>query len=227
MTTAEIGAPGRVGREIVRGILARGEAVAVLVRDPDRARCTFGEPDGLHIRRTRLDDPGDLPRHLVGSARCSSRWDQSGSRASSSGSRLTPPPEPPRSSRSPASRCSTPRRTHLGSTSEPTTASTSSPPRPATRRPGSSSGSMRLRRGSTTRRSAQGEGPTGGRGSGPLAAACPARGARRACAHLDHDVKVAHIQRGLPPEPDLYVTWLLRPGRRFLGAFDRFANNSR
>jgi hypothetical protein len=32
--------------------------------------------------------------------------------------------ESPRSSRSPAYRCSTPRRTHLGSTSEPTTAST-------------------------------------------------------------------------------------------------------
>ena len=50
MTTAVIGATGRVGSEIVRGVLARGDAVAALVRDPGKARRTFGEPDGLHIR---------------------------------------------------------------------------------------------------------------------------------------------------------------------------------
>ena len=61
-----IGATGRVGSEIVRGLLARGEAVAALVRDPDKARRTFGEPDGLHIRRTRLDDPGDLTEAFGG-----------------------------------------------------------------------------------------------------------------------------------------------------------------
>jgi uncharacterized protein YbjT (DUF2867 family) len=66
MTTAVIGATGRVGSEIVRGILARGEAIAALVRDPDKARRTFGEPDGLHIRRTRLDDPGDLTEAFGG-----------------------------------------------------------------------------------------------------------------------------------------------------------------
>jgi uncharacterized protein YbjT (DUF2867 family) len=66
MTTAVIGATGRVGSEIVRGILARGEAIAALVRDPDKARRTFGEPDGLHIGRTRLDDPGDLTEAFGG-----------------------------------------------------------------------------------------------------------------------------------------------------------------
>ena len=50
MTTAVIGATGRVGSEIVRGMLARGEAVTALVRDPDKARRAFGEPGGLHIR---------------------------------------------------------------------------------------------------------------------------------------------------------------------------------
>jgi uncharacterized protein YbjT (DUF2867 family) len=60
MTTALIGATGRVGSEIVRGILARGDAVTALVRDPGKARRAFGEPDGLHIRPTRLDDPRDL-----------------------------------------------------------------------------------------------------------------------------------------------------------------------
>jgi uncharacterized protein YbjT (DUF2867 family) len=66
MTTAVIGATGRVGSEIVRGVLARGDAVAALVRDPDKARRVFGEPDGLHIRRTRLDDPRDLTEAFDG-----------------------------------------------------------------------------------------------------------------------------------------------------------------
>jgi uncharacterized protein YbjT (DUF2867 family) len=60
MTIAVIGATGRVGSEIVRGLLARGEPVTALVRDPDKGRRTFGEPGGLHIRPTRLDDPRDL-----------------------------------------------------------------------------------------------------------------------------------------------------------------------
>jgi uncharacterized protein YbjT (DUF2867 family) len=66
MTTAVIGATGRVGSEIVRGLLARGDAVAALVRDPDKARRVFGEPDGLNIRPTRLDDPRDLPEAFDG-----------------------------------------------------------------------------------------------------------------------------------------------------------------
>jgi uncharacterized protein YbjT (DUF2867 family) len=60
MTTGVIGATGRVGREIVRDVLARGETVTALVRDPDKARRAFGEPSGLHIRPTRLDDLCDL-----------------------------------------------------------------------------------------------------------------------------------------------------------------------
>ena len=66
MTTAVIGATGRVGSEIVRGLLARGDPVAALVRDPDKARRAFGEPDGLHIRPTRLDDPRDLAEAFDG-----------------------------------------------------------------------------------------------------------------------------------------------------------------
>ena len=66
MTTAVIGATGRVGSEIVRGVLARGDAVAALVRDPGKARRAFGEPGGLHIRLTRLDDPRDLTEALDG-----------------------------------------------------------------------------------------------------------------------------------------------------------------
>src|SRR6185312_17180697 len=66
MTTAVIGATGRVGSDLVRGLLARGDAVAALVRDPDKARRAFGEPGGLRIRPTRLDDPGDLTEALDG-----------------------------------------------------------------------------------------------------------------------------------------------------------------
>jgi NAD(P)H dehydrogenase (quinone) len=66
MTTAVIGATGLVGREIVRGVLARGDAVAALVRDPGKARRAFGEPAALRIRPTRLDDPTDLARALTG-----------------------------------------------------------------------------------------------------------------------------------------------------------------
>jgi uncharacterized protein YbjT (DUF2867 family) len=66
MTTAVIGATGRVGGEIVRGLLARGDEVAALVRDADKARRAFGEPDALHIRPTRLDDPRDLAHAFDG-----------------------------------------------------------------------------------------------------------------------------------------------------------------
>ena len=66
MTTAVIGATGHVGSEIVRGLLARGDAVTVLVRDSDKAHRAFGTPDGLHIRATRLDDPRDLTEALDG-----------------------------------------------------------------------------------------------------------------------------------------------------------------
>ena len=51
VATAVIGATGRVGSEIVRGLLARGDAVAALVRDPGKAR---------------LDDPRDLAEALDG-----------------------------------------------------------------------------------------------------------------------------------------------------------------
>src|SRR3984893_969412 len=66
MTTAVIGATGRLGSEIVRGVLARGDPVSALVRDADEAYRVFGETRGLRIRRTRLDDPRDLTDALRG-----------------------------------------------------------------------------------------------------------------------------------------------------------------
>ena len=65
MPTAVIGATGRVGSEIVRGLLTRGDSVVALVRDPDKARRAFGEPDGsLRIRPTRLNEPHDVGKAL-------------------------------------------------------------------------------------------------------------------------------------------------------------------
>jgi len=61
-----IGATGRVGSEIVRGLLACADEVTALVRDPEKARRAFGEPDALQIRRTRLDDPRDLAEAFDG-----------------------------------------------------------------------------------------------------------------------------------------------------------------
>jgi uncharacterized protein YbjT (DUF2867 family) len=66
MSTAVIGTTGRVGSQIVRGVLARGDAVTALVRDPGKASRAFGDPGGLHIRPTRLDDPRDLTAALDG-----------------------------------------------------------------------------------------------------------------------------------------------------------------
>ena len=66
MTIAVIGATGRVGSEIVRALLGAGHSVDALVRDPDKARRTFGESDGLHIRATRLEDLVDVGDGLYG-----------------------------------------------------------------------------------------------------------------------------------------------------------------
>ena len=66
MTIAVIGATGRVGSEIVRGALERGETVTALVRNAGKARETFGEPGGLRIRPTRLDDARDVADALDG-----------------------------------------------------------------------------------------------------------------------------------------------------------------
>jgi uncharacterized protein YbjT (DUF2867 family) len=66
MTTAVIGATGHVGSEIVRGLLERGDAVAALVRDCDEAHRIFGEPDGLHVRSTLLDDRRDVTEAFEG-----------------------------------------------------------------------------------------------------------------------------------------------------------------
>ena len=46
MTTAGIGATGRVGSEIIRGLPARGDAVTVLVRDHGKGAAPSANPTG-------------------------------------------------------------------------------------------------------------------------------------------------------------------------------------
>ena len=46
MTTAVIGATGRVGSEIIRGLPARGDAVTVLVRDHGKGAAPSANPTG-------------------------------------------------------------------------------------------------------------------------------------------------------------------------------------
>ena len=68
MTTTVIGATGKVGSAVVRRLLAAGQPVRAYVRDPDKARRLFGQPDGLEIRAGRLDDPGGLAAGLDGAS---------------------------------------------------------------------------------------------------------------------------------------------------------------
>jgi uncharacterized protein YbjT (DUF2867 family) len=56
MTTAVIGATGRTGSEVVRGLLARQHPVLALVRDPAKAARMFGQAAGLQVRQTSLND---------------------------------------------------------------------------------------------------------------------------------------------------------------------------
>jgi uncharacterized protein YbjT (DUF2867 family) len=55
MTTAVIGATGRVGSIVVRELLARDRPVLAIVRDPAKARQLFGQPEGLEVRQAQLD----------------------------------------------------------------------------------------------------------------------------------------------------------------------------
>lgn len=55
MTTAVVGATGRVGSVVVRELLARNRPVLAIVRAPAKARQLFGQPEGLEVRQAELD----------------------------------------------------------------------------------------------------------------------------------------------------------------------------
>jgi NAD(P)H dehydrogenase (quinone) len=60
MKTAVIGATGRVGSEVVRGLLAGQRTVTALVRDTAKARQMFGPAENLDIRETNIGNPAEV-----------------------------------------------------------------------------------------------------------------------------------------------------------------------
>ena len=66
MTTAIIGATGRIGSAVARGLLGAGQPVRVLVRDPGKAGRLFGDSSGVEIRAVQLDDPVAVAEGLAG-----------------------------------------------------------------------------------------------------------------------------------------------------------------
>jgi len=66
MTTAVIGATGRVGTLVVRELLAHRRPVVAIVRNAAKARELFGAPDGLRIRQAALDSLAEIRAGLDG-----------------------------------------------------------------------------------------------------------------------------------------------------------------
>jgi NAD(P)H dehydrogenase (quinone) len=67
MKVTVIGATGRVGSGVVRGLVSAGLAVRALVRDPEKARRLFGDSPGLEIVHVQLDDLAAAATGLAGS----------------------------------------------------------------------------------------------------------------------------------------------------------------
>jgi uncharacterized protein YbjT (DUF2867 family) len=66
MTTAIIGATGRIGSAVTRGLLDTGRPVRALVRDPGKASRLFGDTPDLEIHQVQLADPSALAKALDG-----------------------------------------------------------------------------------------------------------------------------------------------------------------
>ena len=66
MTTAIIGATGRIGSAVARGLRDTGHRVRVLVRDPGKAARLFGDTADMEIRQVQLTDPAAVAQGLEG-----------------------------------------------------------------------------------------------------------------------------------------------------------------
>jgi NAD(P)H dehydrogenase (quinone) len=66
MTTAIIGATGRIGAAVAQGLLGAGQPVRALVRDPGKARRVLGDSPTVEIRAVQLDDPVAVTQALTG-----------------------------------------------------------------------------------------------------------------------------------------------------------------
>ena len=66
MTTAIIGATGRIGSAVTRSLLGSRHPVRALVRDPDKASRLFGDSSNLEILPVQLGDPAAVVKALTG-----------------------------------------------------------------------------------------------------------------------------------------------------------------
>lgn len=66
MTVAIVGATGRIGGAVAQRLLATGERVRALVRNPGKARQLLGDVPQVEILPARLDDPEAVARALAG-----------------------------------------------------------------------------------------------------------------------------------------------------------------
>jgi len=66
MTTAIIGATGRIGSAVTQRLLDAGVAARVLVRDPAKAKRLFGDVASLEVVPVQLDDPAAVAAALAG-----------------------------------------------------------------------------------------------------------------------------------------------------------------
>jgi NAD(P)H dehydrogenase (quinone) len=66
MTTAVIGATGRIGSAVTQRLLGAGAAARVLVRDPAKAKRLFGDVASLEVVPVQLDDPAAVAAALAG-----------------------------------------------------------------------------------------------------------------------------------------------------------------
>jgi NAD(P)H dehydrogenase (quinone) len=66
MTTAIIGATGRMGSAVAQRLLDEGETVRALVRDPQKGRRLFGDAPNMEIVPVPLENPTALIKGLAG-----------------------------------------------------------------------------------------------------------------------------------------------------------------
>ncbi len=62
MTTAIIGATGRIGGAVAKRLLSTGEPVRALVRNSGKARQLLGDAPHAEILSVQLDDPEAVSR---------------------------------------------------------------------------------------------------------------------------------------------------------------------
>ena len=95
MTITVISATGNVGTLVARGLLAEGQRMRALVRDPGKARDRLSPDYRLEIITGDLGTPANLEAHSGVPTPPTPRWDRSAWRGTSRASRSWQPGAPP------------------------------------------------------------------------------------------------------------------------------------